>query len=125
MAGRWYEKLTGSLEQKKRYRDYKARVKALPREYRTSIEALDRYLMHVGAISDGETLVAMLGDLVELFEQSAAVGTPVRDVVGDDPVEFAETFLENYAQGRWINKERDRLTTAIDEAAGDDTREDR
>jgi hypothetical protein len=34
-------------------------------------------------------------------------------------VEFAETFLANYSEGQWINKERRRLTDTIDRAAGD------
>jgi DNA-binding ferritin-like protein (Dps family) len=40
----------------------------------------------------------MLEDLADLFEQGAADGTPLRDVVGEDPVEFAEAFLANYPQ---------------------------
>lgn len=56
----------------------------------------------------------MLDDLADLFEQSAESGTPVREVVGEDPVEFAETFLRNYSEGQWINKERKRLTEAIE-----------
>jgi hypothetical protein len=31
-------------------------------------------------------------------------------------VEFAETFLENYSEDRWISKERRRLTAAIERA---------
>jgi DNA-binding ferritin-like protein (Dps family) len=45
-------------------------------------------------------LLLMLGDLADLFEQSAADGTPIRAIVGDDPVEFAETFMRNYAGGQ-------------------------
>ena len=63
----------------------------------------------------------MLEDLVDLFEQSAASGTPVREVVGADPVEFAEAFLRNYPQGQWIVRERDRLTSAIERATREDT----
>ena len=119
MAAGWIEKITGSLEQKKQYREYKARVKQLPEGYRTSAEAMERYLTYFGGIADGETLVKMLDDLISLFEQSAADNTPIRDIFGDDPVEFAETFLQNYSGGQWINRERDRLRTAIDQAAGD------
>ena len=43
MAAGWIEQVTGSLEQKKRYRQYKARTKQLPENYRTAIDALDRY----------------------------------------------------------------------------------
>lgn len=116
MAARWIEKVTGSLEDKKRYRQYKARRERLPGSYRTAIEAVERYLMYAGAIATGEVLVQMLEDLVDLFEQSAADGTPVSAVVGEDPVEFAETFLANYSDGQWINKERARLVAAIERA---------
>lgn len=117
MAKNWVELVTGSLEQKKQYRQYKARVKALPANYRTAAEALDRYLMYFGAVNKGDTLVTMLEDLLDLFEQSAADGTPVRAIVGADPVEFVETFLANYSEGQWINKERRRLIESIDSVA--------
>ena len=108
------------IGEKRRYRQYKARTAELPPNYHTAIEALERYLTYFGAITKGDTLLSMLEDLADLFEQSAASGTPIREVVGEDPVEFAETFLQNYSEGRWINKERERLTTAIDRAAGID-----
>ncbi|BCG76689.1 hypothetical protein [Mesorhizobium sp. 113-3-3] len=60
-----------------------------------------------------------LENLADICDQSAANGTPVRAIVGQDPVGFAEAFLQNYLEGQWINKERKRLTDAIDRAAGD------
>lgn len=114
MATGWTEKIIGSIEEKRRYRQYKGRTKQLPANYRTAIDALGRYLMYFGAITKGDILVSMLEDLADLFEQSVANGTPIREVVGQDPVEFAETFLQNYPEGQWINKERERLTNAID-----------
>jgi DNA-binding ferritin-like protein (Dps family) len=116
MAAGWIEKVVGPLEQKKQYRQYKARKSQLPPNYRAAMEALERYLMYFGAISRGDILVTMLEDLVDLFEQSAAAGTPIRELVGSDPVEFAEAFLANYAEGQWIRKERERLTRAIEQA---------
>ena len=109
---------------KRRWREHKARTAKLPPNYHAAIEALERYLMYFGAIAEGDTMMAMLDDLADLFEQSASDGTPIRDIVGDDPVEFAETFLENYSEGRWINKERERLVKAIDRAESEaaDTR---
>nr|WP_300149527.1 DUF1048 domain-containing protein [Propionicimonas sp.] len=116
MAAKWIELVTGSLEEKKQYRQYKARIKELPANYRTAVEAVERYLMYAGGIAKGDVLVRMYGDLVDLFEESAANGTPIRDVVGDDPVEFVETFVANYSDGAWINKERARLNKAIEDA---------
>ncbi len=121
---RYLEVVTGSWDEKRLYRQYKARTRRLPENYRLAVEAIERYLTYFGGITDGAILVRMLDDLADLFEQSAADGTPIRSVVGDDPVEFAETFLENYAGGRWINKERHRLLSAIARAAGEDTEHD-
>jgi DNA-binding ferritin-like protein (Dps family) len=111
------ELVAGLGGQKKQYRQYKARVEQLPPNYRAAAEALERYLLHAGGIAKGDVAVQMLGDLVDLFEQSAAAGVPIRDIVGDDPVEFGETFIANYAGGQWVNAERDRLIKAIDRAA--------
>jgi DNA-binding ferritin-like protein (Dps family) len=113
------EVVIGSVDDKKRWRQYKARIKQLPDNYRAAAEAVERYLMYAGGIANGEAMVSMLEDLADLFEQSAANGTPIRGVVGEDPVEFVEEFVRNYSGGQWINKERDRLNQAIDAAAGD------
>jgi DNA-binding ferritin-like protein (Dps family) len=72
----------------------------------------------------GDSVLSMLEDLADLFEQAAADGTPIREIVGEDPVEFAEAFVQNYPEGQWISRERERLTNAIDRAAGEDTRKD-
>jgi DNA-binding ferritin-like protein (Dps family) len=101
---------------KKRWRQYKARTKQLPPPYRTAIDGIERYLMYAGPGGDGEGWATMLEDLADLFEQSAVDGTPIRDVVGDDPVEFVETFVQNYPEGQWRLRERKRLVSAIERA---------
>ena len=116
MAARWIELATGSLEQKKQYKRYKARIEALPKPYGAVAKALQRYFMVYGGITDGETAVKMFDDFADLWERAAADGTPVRAIVGDDPVEFAETFAQAYTGKQWIDKERARLTKAIEEA---------
>jgi DNA-binding ferritin-like protein (Dps family) len=117
MATKWIELVTGSFEDKKRWRRYKARTKQLPENYRTAAEAVERYLMFFGRV-DGDA-ATMFEDLIEMFEQSAADETPIRELFGTDPVEFVETFLRNYEAGSWIVREQDRLTKAIDRAAGE------
>ena len=112
-------KVTGD---KRRWRQHKARVKQLPPNYRTAVDAIERYLMYSGAITKGDTMMTMLVDLADLFEQAAADETPIRAIVGEDPVEFAETFIANYSEGQWINKERKRLTDAIARAEEGESR---
>ena len=112
----WIETITGSLEQKKRFRQYKARIDGLPEPYGSVAKALQRYLMYYGGVTDGETIVKMFGDLADLWEGAAADGRSVRAIVGEDPVEFAETFAEAYTGKHWIDKERARLIAAIESA---------
>jgi len=102
---------------KRRWREYKARTRQLPANYRTAVEALERYLMYLGA-ADGDNAASMFEDLADLFEQAAADGTPIRAIVGENPVEFIEAFLQNYSKGGWVTRERERLTNAIDRVAG-------
>ena len=116
MAAKWIETLTGSLEQKKQYKQYQARLEALPEPYHATAKALQRYFMYDGGVTDGDTLLTMTGDFVELFERAAADGTPVRDIVGENPVEFAQSFTQAYSGKQWIDKERARLNKAIDDA---------
>ena len=123
MAAKWIEALTGSLEQKKQYRQYKARIEALPEPYRGAAKAFERYFMYYGGVTDGDTLVTMFGDFADLWERAAVDGTPVRSIVGEDPVEFAETFTQAYGGTRWIDKERARLMKAIDAATSSNGKE--
>jgi DNA-binding ferritin-like protein (Dps family) len=58
----------------------------------------------------------MFVDLADLWERAAADGIPVREIVGDDPVDFAETFVRSYSGKQWIDKERTRLVKAIEDA---------
>jgi len=105
---------------KRRWRQYKARTRQLPENYRTAVEAIQRYLMYFGP-ADGDSAASMFEDLADLFEQSAADRTPIREIVGQDPVDFVEAFLQNYSKGGWITRERERLINAIERAEGEDT----
>lgn len=116
MAAKWIETLIGSLEQKKQYKQDKARIDALPKPYATAAQAMHRYFMYYGGITDGDTLSTMFGDLADLWERAAIDGTPVRAIVGDDPVEFAEAFAQAYAGRHWIDTERTRLASAMEDA---------
>ena len=116
MAAKWIESLTGSLEQKKQYKQDKARIEALPEPYAAVAQAMHRYLMYYGGVTDGDTLITMFGDLADLWERAAADGTPLREIVSADPVEFAETFAQAYSGRQWIDRERARLNKAIEDA---------
>jgi DNA-binding ferritin-like protein (Dps family) len=110
-------KVTGD---KRRWRQYKARVRQLPPNYRTAVDAIERYLMHFGPM-DGDSAASLFEDVADLFERAAADGTPIREIVGEDPVEFVDALIRNYSKGGYVTRERERLISAIDRAAGEDT----
>jgi DNA-binding ferritin-like protein (Dps family) len=106
---------------KRRWRAYKARVRQLPQNYRTTVEAIERYLMHFGPM-DGDSAASLLEDVADLFERAAADGTPIREIVGEDPVEFVEALIGNYEKGGYVTRERERLTNAIKRAEEEGSR---
>jgi DNA-binding ferritin-like protein (Dps family) len=101
---------------KKQWRQYKARVKQLPPNYRAAVEAIERYLMYFGPMG-GDSVMSLFEDVADLFEQAAADGTPIREIVGADPVEFVDALIRNYSKGGYVARERQRLVSAIDQAA--------
>ena len=114
MFSKFISKVIG---EKGQWREYKARVRQLPASYRTAVDALERYLKYFGTGGGG---TAIYEDLIDLFEQSATNGTPIREIVGEDPVEFADAFVQNYSKGGWVSRERERLVNAIARAEGED-----
>ena len=114
MAKNFFELVVGSIDDKKQWRAYKARVKALPENYRVAVGAIEKYLWTFGETpTEWPRAGSMFDGLADLFERAAADATPIRDIVGDDPVEFAEEFARTYSDGGWIAKERARLVAAI------------
>ena len=107
--------ISNMIGEKRRWRQYKARIAALPEPYRTAATAFERYFMYNGGITDGDpaVMMTMLNDFADLWERAAADQTPVGEIVGDDPVDFAEAFAAAYAGKRWIDKERTRLNDTI------------
>ncbi|CAO5154707.1 DUF1048 domain-containing protein [Frankia sp. AiPs1] len=101
---------------KRRWRQYRARVRELPPNYRAAVAAIERYMM-LFVPSDGERVALQFEDLADLFERAAADETPIREIVGKDPVEFVETFVQNYSSGGYVpDRSRKRLIADITRA---------
>jgi DNA-binding ferritin-like protein (Dps family) len=115
MLSKFMVKVVG---EKSEWRAYKARARQLPANYRMALEALERYLNYTGTGGDA---TALYGNLVNIFEQGAADGTPIRQLVGQDPVEFIATLVHHYPTDQWLTRERRRLVNAIDRAATERT----
>jgi DNA-binding ferritin-like protein (Dps family) len=111
------------IGEKRRWRRYQARVRALPEPYRAAVDAIERYLMYSGR-GDGAGWAEMLEDLADLFERAAADGTLIREIVGEDPEAFVEAFVQNYPEGQWVVREQERLKNTIARVAGEGTTSD-
>lgn len=105
---------------KRRWRAYKARVKQLPPDYRAAVNAIERYLMYFGTL-EADSAGSLFEDVADLFEQAAADETPIREIVGEDPVEFVDELVRNYPKGGYIDKERARLVEGIKRAERGET----
>lgn len=104
---------------KRRWKAYKARTRALPDDYREAVEGIERYLMYFGAV-DGDSAASVFEDVADIFERAAADGTPIREIVGENPAEFVDALVDNYEKGGYVARERDRLNRSIAQAAGED-----
>ena len=107
--------VTKVIGDKRRWRAHKARVKQLPRGYREAVEAIERYLMLFGVL-DSDNAASLFEDVANLFEQAAADGTPIRIIVGEDPAEFVEALIRNYPRGGYVDREKARLASNIEQA---------
>ena len=81
------------IEGKKQWRAHLARVKALPPDYRIVYKEMQRYLFKVGLIDlpDG----SLLSGIVDFFEEGAAAGKGVLELIGDDVAAFCDDLVKD------------------------------
>ncbi|MEH0468217.1 DUF1048 domain-containing protein [Streptomyces sp. B21-097] len=81
------------IEGKKQWRAHTARVKALPPDYRIVYKEMQRYLFKVGPtdLSDGP----LLSGIVDFFEEGAAGGTGVLELIGPDVAAFCDDLIKD------------------------------
>jgi DNA-binding ferritin-like protein (Dps family) len=84
--------LTKILGDKKEWKAMEARANALPRDYRVVYGEMKSYLWRFTA-GDGMDIVAVLKEVLGLFETSAAQGRSVLDVTGEDVAAFCQERL--------------------------------
>jgi DNA-binding ferritin-like protein (Dps family) len=82
------------LGPKQEWRAMEARAKALPPDYRVVYDEIKPYLWKFTA-GNGMDIIAILKDLLGLFETAAADGRRVLEVTGDDVAAFCDELLQN------------------------------
>lgn len=107
--------LTKILGGKKEWKAMEARADALPREYRIVYDEMQSYLWRF-TTGDGMDIVAILQDVLALFETSAAQGTSVLDVTGTDVTAFCDERLRGTPS--YVDKWRASLNRNVAEKLG-------
>jgi DNA-binding ferritin-like protein (Dps family) len=81
------------IEGKKQWRAHMARVKALPPDYQIVYKEMQRYLFKVGPVdlSDG----VLLSGIVDFFEEGAAAGKGVLELIGSDVAAFCDDLVKD------------------------------
>ena len=82
------------LKSKKEYKQQMARVDSLPEAYRLVFRKIQGTMWQFTA-GAGYDMMKLQGDLLELFEEGAAMGKHVLEVTGDDVAGFVEELLKN------------------------------
>jgi len=80
------------IEGKKQWRAHVARIKALPPDYQIVYKEMQKYLFKVGPIGlpDGP----LLPGIVDFFEEGAASGKGVLELIGTDVAAFCDGLIE-------------------------------
>lgn len=94
--------LTKIFGDKKEWKAMEARAAVLPREYRVVYDEMKSYMWRFTS-GDGMDVVAVLREVLDLFEDNAAAGKGVLDVTGldvaafcDDRLSGATTYLDRW-----------------------------
>lgn len=89
------------IDGKKKWRAHMARVKALPPDYQVVYKEIQKYLFKVG----GGTLLA---GLVDFFEEGAAAGKGVLELIGTDVAAFCDGLVNSSRTNADISQEQER-----------------
>ena len=81
------------IEGKKQWRAHVARVKALPPDYQIVYKEMQKYLFKVGPVDMAES--GLLPGIVDFFEEGAAGGKGVLELIGSDVAAFCDGLIKD------------------------------
>ncbi|WP_273852102.1 DUF1048 domain-containing protein [Guptibacillus spartinae] len=106
-----FEKIIGSLDDKREWRLMEARAKALPSEYHNAYKAIQKYMWTTAGLSDWKATSRIFNGILDLFEQGAAEGKKVTDLTGKDVATFCDDLLTD--EKTWKDSYRTKLNDTI------------
>lgn len=108
----FFEKMIGSLDDKREWREMEARAKSLPSEYRNAYKAIQKYMWTAGGgPTNWKDSSRIFVGILELFEEGAAEGKKVTDLTGEDVAAFCDDLVKD--EKTWKDKYRKKLNDTI------------
>ncbi|TGB02037.1 DUF1048 domain-containing protein [Halobacillus salinus] len=106
-----FEKLTGSLDDKREWRAMEKRAKALPEDYFHAYKAIQKYMWTTGGPIDWKDTHRIFSGLLDLFEMGAAEDKEVTELTGPDVAAFCDELIKD--EKTWDDKYRKKLNDTI------------
>jgi len=105
-----HDRLVGTREGKRQWRDYTRRRDLLPPDYKVVMTQIERFMYRVAM--DGQVTAVFTG-ILELFEEGAAAGRPVLAVTGDDVADFALSVMQAIQAESWTGQQARHLNEQV------------
>ncbi|WP_277678048.1 DUF1048 domain-containing protein [Gracilibacillus dipsosauri] len=106
-----FEKIIGSLEDKRGWKAMEARAKTLPSENHNAYKAMQKYLFNTGGMIDWQETKFVFNHIIDLLEEAVADGKRVKEVTGNDVAAFCDDLVIDAKS--WVDKQRQKLNDAI------------
>ncbi|MFD1134708.1 DUF1048 domain-containing protein [Paenibacillus urinalis] len=113
----FWEKITGS-DMTKEMKAFDSRVKKLPSDYQAAWEEIDTNLWPHSDFT-GRNLMPILDGVLGLFEETAAEGQSVQEVLGGDIKGFCSALAGEEGAKSYRDKWRDQLNNNIAKKLGE------
>ncbi|MDR2977069.1 MAG: DUF1048 domain-containing protein [Streptococcaceae bacterium] len=97
------------LEEKKVWRAFEARAKALPADYFEDYKQMKKYIWLTG-ISKWRDIKFVFDHVLDMLEELAAEGRKVTDVTGPDVAAFLDDMAD---KNTWESKQREKLNKKV------------
>ncbi|WP_066376344.1 DUF1048 domain-containing protein [Herbidospora mongoliensis] len=81
------------IEGKEQWRAHLARIKALPPDYQIVYNEMQRYYFKIGPVDLVER--NLLAGILDFFEEGAADGKGVLELIGDDVAAFCDDLIKD------------------------------
>jgi DNA-binding ferritin-like protein (Dps family) len=107
----FWEKITGS-DMTKKFKTFESRAKKLPTDYQAAWEEIKTNLWEYSDLT-GSNLMPVFDGVLCLFEETAADGQSVQEVLGDNIKGFCSAVAGEEGAKSYYDKRREQLNNNI------------